>query len=180
MPLIILDRDGVINDESREYIKSPSEWLPLPGSLEAIAALNQAGYQVVVATNQSGIARGLFDLNMLEKIHAKFRTALAAVGGTISDIFFCPHHPDDNCFCRKPQPGLFWQIREKYNANLADVYFVGDSFSDIQAANNAGCKPLLVLTGNGHRALATYTGSAHLPSFSNLARAAEFVIHEKK
>lgn len=179
MPLIILDRDGVINHDSHEYIKSPKEFLPLPGSLKAIASLNQAGYQVVVATNQSGIARGLFDLPMLEKIHDKLRTELQAVNGVLDDIFFCPHHPDDNCFCRKPQPGLFWQIREKYNVNLSDVFFVGDSFSDIQAATNAGCKPLLVLTGNGQKTLASYA-NAHFPCFPNLAKASEYVIHEKK
>ncbi len=178
MPLIILDRDGVINQESNQYIKSPDEWLPIPGSLEAIAALNQAGYQVVVATNQSGIARGLFDLPMLEKIHAKLHAALRVLGGKLADIFFCPHHPQDNCFCRKPQPGLFLQIREKYKLNLADVFFVGDSFSDIQAAQNAGCKPLLVLTGNGQKTLASYTEALAIPSFANLHALAEFVIHE--
>lgn len=179
MPLIILDRDGVINHESREYIKSPDEWLPLPGSLEAIAALNKAGYQVVVATNQSGLARGLFDLAMLEKIHAKLHAELKAVGGSLADIFFCPHHPDDNCFCRKPQPGLFLQIREKYGVDLSEVFFVGDSFSDVQAAKNSGCKPLLVLTGNGQKTLAAYAENLHIPAFRDLAQVAEFVLHEK-
>jgi len=177
--LIILDRDGVINYESNEYIKSPDEWIPIPGSLEAIAALNKAGYQVVVATNQSGIARGLFDLAMLEKIHAKMHAALAAVNAVVIDIFFCPHHPTEGCFCRKPQPGLFVQIREKYAIDLATIYFVGDSITDVQAANNAGCKPLLVLTGNGQKTLAKFAEVMHISSFPDLAHLAEFVIHEK-
>ncbi len=179
MSLIILDRDGVINHESNEYIKSPEEWIAIPGSLKAIARLNKAGFQVVVATNQSGLARGLFDLAMLEKIHAKCNAELAAEGGVLADIFFCPHHPDDNCFCRKPQPGMFLQIREKYAVDLSEVFFVGDSVSDIQAAKNVGCKPLLVLTGNGQKTLASYAEASSLPSFSDLAQLAEFVIHEK-
>jgi len=178
VPFIILDRDGVINYESHEYIKSPEEWLPIPGSLEAIATLNQAGYQVLIATNQSGLARGYFDLAMLEKIHAKLHAALHACGGTLTEIFFCPHHPADGCFCRKPQPGLFFQIRDKYALELKDVFFVGDSLCDVQAAKNAGCKPLLVLTGNGQKTRASYTG-AHLPVFQDLAQVAEFVLHEK-
>lgn len=179
MSFIILDRDGVINYESREYIKSPEEWLPIPGSLEAIAALNQAGYQVLVATNQSGLARGYFDLPMLERIHAKLHAALEACGGTLTEIFFCPHHPEDGCLCRKPQPGLLFQIREKYALDLSEVFFVGDSLADVQAANNAGCKPLLVLTGNGQKTLASYTGTAPLPVFQDLAQAVEFVLREK-
>ncbi len=179
MPLIILDRDGVINYESNEYIKSPEEWVPIPGSLQAIAALNQAGYQVVIATNQSGVARGLFDLPMLEKIHAKLHAELESEGGKIADIFFCPHHPNDNCFCRKPQPGLFFQIREKYSVDLSQVFFVGDSISDIQAAKKAGCKPLLVLTGNGPKTLATFAQAVHIPFFKDLTGVVEFVLHEK-
>ncbi len=179
MPLIILDRDGVINYESKDYIKSPDEWLAIPGSLQAIAALNQAGFQVVVATNQSGLARGLFDLAMLSKIHAKLKAELAAEGGVLSDIFFCPHHPQDQCYCRKPQPGLFLQIRDKYAVDLSELFFVGDSISDIQAAKNAGCKPLLVLTGNGQTTLNTYAEAQSIPSFANLARLVEFVIHGK-
>ena len=179
MSLIILDRDGVINYESHEYIKSPPEWIPIPGSLKAIAALNQAGFKVVVATNQSGIARGLFDLSMLEKIHAKLQAELMAEGGLLMDIFFCPHHPKEGCFCRKPQPGLFLQIRDKYAVNLSEVFFVGDSLSDIHAAKNAGCKPLLVLTGNGQKTLTTYAEARTIPSFLNLAQLAEFVIHGK-
>lgn len=179
MPLIILDRDGVINYESNEYIKSPEEWVAIPGSLQAIAALNQAGFKVVIATNQSGVARGLFDVSMLEKIHAKLHAEVNAAGGVIEDIFFCPHHPNDNCFCRKPQPGLFWQIREKYAVNLAEVFFVGDSISDIQVAKSVGCKPLLVLTGNGQKTLASFAEALHIPAFKNLTGVAEFVIHEK-
>lgn len=179
MPLIILDRDGVINHESNEYIKSPDEWQALPGSLEAIARLHQAGYQVIIATNQSGIARGLFDLPMLERIHAKLLREVEAAGGKISAIFFCPHHPNDGCDCRKPQPGMFQRIREKYAADLSGAFFVGDSLTDLQAAKNAGCQPLLVLTGNGAKTLASHPEAAEVPSFKDLAALAEFVLHEK-
>lgn len=156
MPFIILDRDGVINFDSDEYIKSPEEWYPIPGSLEAIAELNKAGYQVIVVTNQSGVGRGLYDLDTLHNIHKKLTKALTEVGGTITEIFFCPHHPNDKCHCRKPMPGLFNEIEKKYHLNLKDTYFVGDSASDIMAAEAAGCKPLLVLTGNGKKTLAKY------------------------
>jgi D-glycero-D-manno-heptose 1,7-bisphosphate phosphatase len=115
---------------------------------------------------------------MLERIHAKLTSELAALGGSLADIFFCPHHPDDNCFCRKPQPGLFLQIREKYAVDLAEVYFVGDSVSDIQAAKNVNCKPILVLTGNGQKTLTAYAEALQIPSFPSLAQVAEFVIHE--
>ncbi|HVY53994.1 MAG TPA: D-glycero-beta-D-manno-heptose 1,7-bisphosphate 7-phosphatase [Gammaproteobacteria bacterium] len=179
MPLIILDRDGVINHESHAYIKSPEEWLPIPGSLQAIAKLNQAGFEVIIATNQSGLARGLFDQTMLELIHDKLNRSLAAEGGKIKDIFYCPHHPEDKCGCRKPMPGLFTQIKQKYQVNLAEVYFVGDSYTDILAATNAGCKPILVLTGNGQQALADYQDISNVLHFNDLAHAAEYIIHEK-
>lgn len=178
MPLIILDRDGVINYDSHAYIKSPDEWQAIPGSLEAISALNKAGFEVVIATNQSGIARGLYDQPMLEKIHAKLHAQLNTVGGQIRDIFFCPHHPDEGCICRKPQPGLFWQIREKYPLNFAQVFYVGDSLSDYQVAEKVGCKFLLVLTGNGKRTLTTLGPHAPLSYFSDLAAAAEFILDE--
>jgi D-glycero-D-manno-heptose 1,7-bisphosphate phosphatase len=177
--LIILDRDGVINYESNAYIKSPEEWQALPGSLAAIAALNRAGFQVVVATNQSGLARGLFNRATLEAIHAKLARELAAEGGELAGIFFCPHHPDDHCSCRKPKPGLFWQIREKYPVDFSTVFFVGDSSTDLEAAKNAGCKPLLVLTGNGQRTLAEHAKTLAVPYFFDLAHAVEFIIHAK-
>lgn len=151
--LIILDRDGVINTDSPDFIKSPEEWIPIPGSLEAIARLNQAGYQVAIATNQSGIARGLYDLNMLDRIHEKMKALLQSFGGHIDGIFFCPHGPDDNCVCRKPKPGLLEQIETYFKINLKDneVLCIGDSLRDLEAAFFAGAKPILVLTGNGQK-----------------------------
>ncbi len=177
--LIILDRDGVINFDSEEYIKSPDQWIPIPGSLEAIAALNRAGYQVVVATNQSGVARGYYDLEMLDSIHEKMVHELAAVGGYIDEIFFCPHHPDENCECRKPKPGLLYQIQKKYAVDLADVIFIGDSIRDIQAAQTVGCKPMLVLTGSGEKFLQQYPELATTPQFANLAAAVEFILQTR-
>ncbi|MBK7006085.1 MAG: D-glycero-beta-D-manno-heptose 1,7-bisphosphate 7-phosphatase [Burkholderiales bacterium] len=147
MKLVILDRDGTINEDSAEYIKSPSEWQPMPGALEAIARLNHAGWQVVVATNQSGLGRGLFDMAALNAMHAKMNTLLAAVGGRVDAIFFCPHAPDEGCRCRKPEPGLFEQIGERYGVDLIGVPAVGDSPRDLAAAMAAGCEPHLVLTG---------------------------------
>ncbi len=149
MKLIILDRDGVINHDSDLYIKSPEEWLPLPGSLEAIARLNQWGYRVVVCTNQSGIGRGLFGMDMLNAIHDKMIKAASHVGGSIDAIFFCPHTNADNCGCRKPKSGMFDEIAARYNVDLAGVPAVGDSLRDLQAAVSVGAQPLLVLTGKG-------------------------------
>lgn len=147
MKLVILDRDGTINEDSAEYVKSPAEWQPLPGALEAIARLNHAGWHVVVASNQSGLGRGLFDVASLNAMHAKMHTLLAAVGGRVDAIFYCPHAPDDHCRCRKPEPGLFEQIGERYGIDLQDVPAVGDTPRDLAAAVTAGCEPHLVLTG---------------------------------
>ena len=154
MKLIILDRDGVINQDSDAFVKNPDEWIALPGSLQAIARLTQAGWRVVVATNQSGLARGLFDMDTLTAIHAKMRRELAAVGGSVDAVFMCPHGPDDNCACRKPKPGMFEQIGHRYDVDLAGVPAVGDSLRDLQASSSVGCSPWLVLTGNGKKALA--------------------------
>lgn len=176
MSFIILDRDGVINFDSDKYIKSPEEWIAIPGSLEAIAQLNRAGWRVVVATNQSGVARGYYDLSMLDCIHEKLLDELAAVGGYIDEIFYCPHHPDDKCLCRKPMPGLFHRIQKKYNINLAATYFIGDSYSDIKAAEAAGCKPLLVLTGNGEKSLEKHPELQDVPNFKNLSAAVDFLL----
>ena len=151
MKLVILDRDGVINHDSDQYIKSPEEWKPIPGSLTAIARLNQAGYRVVVATNQSGIGRGLFETDTMIAIHDKMFKALAQVGGHIDAIFFCPHTNDDNCECRKPKPGMFREIAARFNADLAGVPAIGDSLRDLQAAAAAGAQPVLVLTGKGRK-----------------------------
>jgi D-glycero-D-manno-heptose 1,7-bisphosphate phosphatase len=152
--LIILDRDGVINQDSDAFVKNPDEWIALPGSLQAIARLTQADWKVVVATNQSGLARGLFDMDTLTAIHTKMRRELAAVGGSIDAVFLCPHGPDDNCSCRKPRPGMFEQIGRRYDIDLAGVPAVGDSLRDLQASSSVGCSPWLVQTGNGKKTLA--------------------------
>jgi D-glycero-D-manno-heptose 1,7-bisphosphate phosphatase len=147
MKLVILDRDGTINEDSADFVKSPSEWQPLPGALEAIARLNHAGWHVVVATNQSGLGRGLFDVASLNAMHAKMHTMLAAVGGRVDAVFYCPHAPDEGCRCRKPEPGLFEQIGERYGISLVGVPAVGDAPRDLVSAVTAGCEPHLVLTG---------------------------------
>lgn len=145
----ILDRDGVINYDSSEFVKSPDEWVSIPGSLEAIARLNRAGWRVVVATNQSGLARGFFDMNTLNNIHIKMQQQLVALGGQIDSIFICTHGPDDGCSCRKPLPGLFLDIGRRYELDLTQCVSVGDSLRDIEAAHGVGCQTALVLTGNG-------------------------------
>lgn len=176
---VILDRDGVINYDSDVYIKSPDEWIPIPGSLEAIAYLNRFGYRVLIATNQSGVARGYYDVDMLDRIHEKLMRELAAVGGYVEEIFFCPHHPNDQCGCRKPRPGLIHQMQAKYRFDLTDTFFIGDSFVDMEAARLAGCQPLLVLSGNGQLTLQRYPEVASLPTFPDLAHAAQYVIARK-
>lgn len=154
MALIILDRDGVINFDSDRFIKSPDEWLPIPGSLSAIARLNQAGYRVVIATNQSGIARGLFDLATLNAIHQKMIDALAQQGGVIEAIFFCPHAKEARCICRKPGTGLFDEIAQRLGVSLIGVPAIGDSLRDLVAADKSQAQPILVLTGKGKKTLA--------------------------
>jgi D-glycero-D-manno-heptose 1,7-bisphosphate phosphatase len=177
MKLVILDRDGVINEDSDEYIKSPEEWIPIPGSLEAIARLHQAGYRLVIATNQSGIARGLFDFNTLARIHAKLLDAVRARGGQIEAIFFCPHGPADGCRCRKPLPGLFEEIAERLKINLRGVYAVGDSERDILAAESAGARPVLVRTGKGERTLKKMARRLdRIPVFADLAAFADALL----
>ena len=154
MKLLILDRDGTINVDSLDYIKTPDEWIPLPGALEAIARLNHAGWHVVLASNQSGLGRGLFDVAALNAMHVKMNRLLSVEGGRIDAIFYCPHAPDDKCHCRKPEPGLFEQIGERYGVDLATVHAVGDTLRDAIASSKAGCQPHLVLTGHG----ATFKG----------------------
>ncbi|TVO57504.1 MULTISPECIES: D-glycero-beta-D-manno-heptose 1,7-bisphosphate 7-phosphatase [Denitromonas] len=151
MKMIILDRDGVINQDSDQFIKSPEEWIPIPGSLEAIARLNQSGWRVVLASNQSGVGRGLFGMDTLNAINAKMVESLAQVGGRLDAIFFCPHAADSTCDCRKPKPGLFKQIESRFNIDLTGVPMVGDSLRDLQAGRAVGCQTYLVLTGKGER-----------------------------
>lgn len=149
--LVILDRDGVINYDSDAYIKSADEWRALPGSLEAIAALGTAGYTVTVASNQSGIGRGLFGETELAAIHAKMTAAVEAAGGRLAGIYFCPHRPDAGCSCRKPRPGLLEQIAGDFGVSLTGVPVVGDKRSDLEAAEAVGARPILVATGQGQR-----------------------------
>jgi len=171
MSLIILDRDGVINEDSDHFIKSPDEWRPLPGSLEAIAALKNAGWQIVVATNQSGIARKLFDLDTLHAIHDKMHRMVREYGGEIDAIFFCPHGPKDECDCRKPLPGLFDQIANRLDTSLENVPSIGDSLRDIEAAKTAGAQPVLVRTGKGTKTLYSAQGIEDVPVYCDLKQA---------
>lgn len=174
--LIILDRDGVINEDSDDYIKTPEEWIPIPGSLEAIATLNRAGHIVVVATNQSGIAHGLYTEAGLAQIHQRMQDALAEVGGHIDAIFYCPHHPDAHCNCRKPKAGLLYEIAKKYHTDFKDAVMIGDAVRDIACAKTAGCPAILVRTGKGREVANIQALSAadaltlqDVPIFENLA-----------
>jgi D-glycero-D-manno-heptose 1,7-bisphosphate phosphatase len=151
MKLVILDRDGTINHDSPQHIKSPAEWKPIPGSLEAIARLTQGGWRIVVATNQSGLARGLFDMATLNAIHAEMHRAVNLLGGRIDAVFFCPHAADANCECRKPKPGLLREIAARFDVELDEVPMIGDSLRDLEAAAAAGARPYLVLTGKGKK-----------------------------
>jgi len=153
MKLIILDRDGVINEDSDDYIKSPDEFVPIAGSLAAIARLKQAGYTVVVATNQSGVARGLFDIGTLNAIHEKLQRELARYGASLDGMFFCPHGPADGCDCRKPKAGLLREIATRFQVDLDCVPSIGDSLRDVEAAREVGATPMLVKTGKGQRTL---------------------------
>jgi len=152
MKVIVLDRDGVINHDSDAYIKSTEEWSPIDGSLEAISRLNHSGYTVVIASNQSGLARGYFDIETLSTMHKKMDAMLAKVGGRIDAVFYCPHGPDDACDCRKPKPGMLLEIGQRFNVPLKEVIFIGDSVSDLKAASNAHAKAILVRTGKGVKA----------------------------
>jgi len=180
--LVILDRDGVINQDSDDYIKSAQEWIPVPGSLEAISRLKKAGYTVVVASNQSGLARGLFDLTALQAIHDKMKQSLAQRGTQIDGIYFCPHGPNDNCSCRKPKPGLLLQIASEFQIKAADMIFVGDSYTDIQAAQVAGSQAVLVKSGKGTKTLNRHGPFTNVPVYDDLSHfVREFLkkYHEK-
>jgi D-glycero-D-manno-heptose 1,7-bisphosphate phosphatase len=174
MKLVILDRDGTINHDSDAYIKSPEEWHPIKGSLEAIARLTQADYRIAVATNQSGIARKYFDTRMLFTIHDTLLRALALHGGRIDAFFFCPHMADDRCECRKPKPGMLVEAARRFNVAIDDVYMVGDALRDLQAADAAGARPVLVLTGKGAKTRAESKLPPRTRVFADLA---EFAAH---
>ena len=178
---IILDRDGVINYESKDYIKSPDEWIPIPGSLEAISLLSQAGYTIVVATNQSGVGRGYYTEKDLAAIHQKMLNSLKKLGGTVDKVFYCPHHPDAHCNCRKPETGLFEQIARHYKLDLKGIIAIGDTLRDIKAALNVACQPILVLTGNGEQTLLNNRELAdEIPIFPDLLAAVHSVLKEDK
>jgi D-glycero-D-manno-heptose 1,7-bisphosphate phosphatase len=179
MKLIILDRDGVINHDSVQYIKSPEEWKPIPGSLEAISRLAESGYRVVVATNQSGVGRGLFDMDTLNAINDKMIKAVASVGGRIDAIFFCPHSAESTCDCRKPKAGMFRQIGERFNVPLENVPTVGDSLRDLQAGVSVGCTPYLVLTGKGAKTAEDPALPVGTKVFPDLAAVANHLLSSK-
>ena len=147
--LVLLDRDGVINEDSDDYIRSVADWRPIPGSLEAVGRLSRAGASVAVVSNQSGLARGLFSEEALRGIHAAMREGLARAGGDLAGVFFCPHHPEDGCACRKPRPGLLRQVERELSVSVVGAPLVGDQRSDIELARGAGCMPVLVRTGKG-------------------------------
>ncbi len=175
MKVVILDRDGVINNDSEGYIKTADEWIPVDGSVEAIAELHSAGYRVMVATNQSGLGRNLFDEFALAQIHYKLCSMVEEAGGIVDGIFYCPHTPEDLCECRKPDTGLLRQIEEEFECSLVGSYFIGDSYKDIQAADAFGCKPVLVRTGNGIQTehIIKTQGRENVPVFENLAEAVQ-------
>jgi len=170
----------VINFDSAQFIKNPAEWKPIPGSLEAIARLNQSGYKVVVATNQSGVGRGLFDMDTLNSIHEKMHKTLFSVGGRIDAVFYCPHPADSDCDCRKPKPGMFKRIAETLNADLKGVPAIGDSLRDLQASAVLGCLPMLVHTGKGDKTSAEGNLPEGTLEFANLSAAVDFILAGKK
>jgi len=176
---VILDRDGVINRESADFVKTPGEWLPLPGSIEAIAALSRAGFAVAVASNQSGLARGFFDRKALRAMHRKLRRLVASAGGRIDRIVVCPHGPSDGCSCRKPKPGLLLRLGRHFGTDLAGIPVIGDSLRDLEAAHRVGARPVLVRTGNGRQTERGLEGAlAGTEVFEDLAAAAAALLRE--
>ena len=178
MKLVILDRDGVINEDSDAFIRTVDEFVPLPGSLGAIKRLKQAGYQVTVATNQSGISRGYLNLNTLHAMHDKLNVLLDELDTKSDGVFYCPHGPDDDCDCRKPKPGLYLQISQKFNVSLEGVPVIGDSLRDLEAARAVGAEPILVRTGKGLRTIAAGKGLEGVPVFENLSEAVDALLKE--
>jgi D-glycero-D-manno-heptose 1,7-bisphosphate phosphatase len=183
MPVLVLDRDGVINEDSDDYIRSLGDWHPIPGSIEAIAALSRAGYRIAVATNQSGLGRGYFPLEALEEIHRQLCRRVEELGGRIDGIFYCPHLPDAGCRCRKPATGLLEAIEAELGQSLEGCYFIGDSLKDLQAARAFGCRPVLVTTGKGARTLQQLRSGAvdledpdAVPVYDDLAAAATAIL----
>ena len=183
MPLIVLDRDGVINQDSAGYIRGLQDWVPIPGSIEAMAALSRAGYSLAIATNQSGLGRGYLGLDELEAIHTELRRQVEALGGQVAGIFYCPHLPDDNCDCRKPGTGLLQAIATELGMSPRGAWFIGDSLKDLQAAQAFGCRPLLVRSGKGrateqqlHSPRPGLENPADIPVYADLAAAARAIL----
>ncbi|MFT5577391.1 MAG: D-glycero-D-manno-heptose 1,7-bisphosphate phosphatase [Paraglaciecola psychrophila] len=183
MKLVILDRDGVINHDSDAYIKSAEQWLPIAGSIEAIADLHRAGFTVTVATNQSGLARKLFDLQQLQDMHRKMEDLVVAAGGQLAGIFYCPHGPEHGCDCRKPKPGLIDMIARELQVSAAGAYLIGDSLRDLEAGVQRGCIPLLVRTGKGAKTLIQLAQQdnpalSSVAVFDDLAAVAHYLIEQ--
>jgi len=180
LDLIVLDRDGVINEDSPEYIKSIDEWRPIKGSLDAIARLSQAGFHVAVASNQSAVGRGLINTEMLTSIHEHMHKQVVAHGGAIDAVFFCPCTPESGCSCRKPEPGLMLEILKRTRTRAHEVMCIGDSLRDLQAAERAGMQPVLVRTGNGSQTEQELDGSAEVPVYDSLAHAVDAILAARK
>lgn len=180
MKLAILDRDGVINEDLGKTVISPDAWKPLPGSLEAIARLHQSGWHVAVATNQSGIARGLLDLDTLHAVHRRMHELVKEAGGRIDVVAFCPHKESDSCNCRKPAPGMLYTIAERLDVALPEIVLIGDSLRDVQAAMAAAARPMIVRTGKGQRTLDGNKGLEHIPAHDDLAACVEAILSEGK
>lgn len=177
--LVMIDRDGVINEDSKEFIKSIEEWRPIAGSLEAIAALHRAGWTVAVVTNQSGVGRGLYDEGTLAAIHRHMLAQVRAAGGELAGIYYCPHAPDDGCECRKPKPGMFRALEHELGIPVSGAAYIGDRISDVQAADAVGARPILVRTGSG-AAAEKLLGERHVPVFDDLAAAARHLLREAR
>jgi D-glycero-D-manno-heptose 1,7-bisphosphate phosphatase len=177
--LVIVDRDGVINEDSSGFIKSVAEWQPIQGSLEALAALHRAGWRVAVVTNQSGVGRGLYDEATLGEIHRHMRERVRAAGGELAGVYYCPHLPDDGCECRKPKPGLFRALERELGVSVVDAPYIGDRMSDVEAAEAVGARPILVRTGTG-AATERLLGSRRVPVFDDLAAAACSLVDETR
>jgi D-glycero-D-manno-heptose 1,7-bisphosphate phosphatase len=177
--LVMIDRDGVINEDSHEFIKSVAEWRPIAGSLEAIASLHRAGWTVAVVTNQSGVGRGLYDEATLEKIHEHMRERVRAAGGELAGVYYCPHLPDAGCECRKPKPGMFRALERELGVSVVGAPYIGDRFSDVEAAEAVGARPMLVRTGTGTATVALL-GARRVPVFDDLAAAARSLLAETR
>ena len=178
MRLLILDRDGVINNESSAFIKSPEEWIPIAGSLEAIARACTSGFRVVVVSNQSGLARGLFNIGDLNRIHKRMLSEVSRVGGHIEAIFFCPHAPEADCQCRKPRPGLFYDLQQRLGVDLSSTIVIGDRASDLDAAAAVGAQKILVKTGHGQSTLSNLKNLADVIVCDNLSDAVDYLATE--